>query len=392
MGGVAKVCRPASWPGPSPSKKPVNCLSDASFTPGNMRLKRHLEKKVFRRRSNINKDKEMKTADRVNKKCWEEEGSETNWSRNKNHSYAPGLGSSASGSRLGCRVNRDLNSMAKPVSTLLWTGSLMTFFFFSSSDELQERTEEKRMNETVWLSCWVGFGASTGADPLDWAGRRSDSSCPVQPSPSSSPRSSSAASCRHRRRRFFPTSKSPLRRSRTWWEELRRSTLPCRRKQVQKNLLVSQTGRVTTHLSISWGGGAWQDMSITGDVGGVNTSTSQLPRAEPVRFQSHFIGQSLTLKSQAPPPPPAPPPPIRSSGASLRLMLLLPLPLLPVSPLTPRPSPLTEPPRVPPYCLSQSEHRTAGMQTETCRATMTGVRNIKRWWCTNKVCSIDVKK
>ena len=38
MGGVAKVCRPASWAGPNPSRKPVNCLSDANFTPGKMRL------------------------------------------------------------------------------------------------------------------------------------------------------------------------------------------------------------------------------------------------------------------------------------------------------------------------------------------------------------------
>lgn len=39
IGGVARVCRPASWAGPNPSKKPVNCLSDASFTPGNIKLK-----------------------------------------------------------------------------------------------------------------------------------------------------------------------------------------------------------------------------------------------------------------------------------------------------------------------------------------------------------------
>lgn len=45
MGGVANVCRPASWAGPNPSRKPVNCLSDASFTPGNISLTRQNEKK-----------------------------------------------------------------------------------------------------------------------------------------------------------------------------------------------------------------------------------------------------------------------------------------------------------------------------------------------------------
>lgn len=39
MEGVARVWRPASWAGPNPSRKPVKCLSDASFTPGKIRLR-----------------------------------------------------------------------------------------------------------------------------------------------------------------------------------------------------------------------------------------------------------------------------------------------------------------------------------------------------------------
>lgn len=65
---------------------------------------------------------------------------------NGSESYAPGFGSSASGSRLGCRVKRDLNSMAKPVSTLRWTGSLTTFFFFSSSGWTEENREREEVN------------------------------------------------------------------------------------------------------------------------------------------------------------------------------------------------------------------------------------------------------
>lgn len=38
MGGVARVWRPASWAGPSPSRKPVNCWSEASLTPGKISL------------------------------------------------------------------------------------------------------------------------------------------------------------------------------------------------------------------------------------------------------------------------------------------------------------------------------------------------------------------
>lgn len=40
MGGVARVCRPASWAGPSPSRKPVNCWSEASLTPGKISLQK----------------------------------------------------------------------------------------------------------------------------------------------------------------------------------------------------------------------------------------------------------------------------------------------------------------------------------------------------------------
>lgn len=64
--------------------------------------------------------------------------------------YAPGLGSSASGSRLGCRVKRALNSTASPVSTLLCTGSLTTFFFFSSS--VWKQKEANSFREKLMLT------------------------------------------------------------------------------------------------------------------------------------------------------------------------------------------------------------------------------------------------
>lgn len=40
IGGVASVWRPANWAGPNPSRNPVNCLSDANFTPGNIKLQK----------------------------------------------------------------------------------------------------------------------------------------------------------------------------------------------------------------------------------------------------------------------------------------------------------------------------------------------------------------
>lgn len=42
--GVAKVCRPTSWAGPSPSRKSLNWLSAANLTPGKIKLEITLEK------------------------------------------------------------------------------------------------------------------------------------------------------------------------------------------------------------------------------------------------------------------------------------------------------------------------------------------------------------
>lgn len=39
IGGVANVCLPTSWAGPSPSRKSLNWLSEESLTPGKMRLR-----------------------------------------------------------------------------------------------------------------------------------------------------------------------------------------------------------------------------------------------------------------------------------------------------------------------------------------------------------------
>lgn len=120
IGGVASVWRPASWAGPNPSRNPVNCLSDANFTPGNIKL----WKKTTFHGGTVGR--------------WDS-GTVGRW--DGGGAYAPGLGSSASGSRLGCRVKRALNSTAKPVSTLLCTGSLTAFFFFSSSVDTHTHTE-----------------------------------------------------------------------------------------------------------------------------------------------------------------------------------------------------------------------------------------------------------
>lgn len=144
MGGVASVCRPASWAGPNPSRNPVNCLSEASFTPGNINLKIH--NRNDKKEWHISKEAcqlKKRSGSFKKKRVQGQEEKRERRRTTRSDSYAPGLGSSASGSRLGCRVKRALNSMASPVSTLLWTGSRTTFFFFSSSGRTQ-RTERRR--------------------------------------------------------------------------------------------------------------------------------------------------------------------------------------------------------------------------------------------------------
>jgi len=46
--GVAKVCRPTSWAGPSPSRKSLNWLSAANLTPGKIKLKNNIKKKTHK--------------------------------------------------------------------------------------------------------------------------------------------------------------------------------------------------------------------------------------------------------------------------------------------------------------------------------------------------------